>query len=160
MKVQSLGREDALEESMAPHSSTLAWKIPSVALELQLHNTRQPPAYAWGQAGTHLKSQPLSYKRPVSRHLGGFPLMATGNSAAVNRSVPVGVLCRSASNLLPEAPLQPLWETHIRGLKNPPPPSRGICVLSHRIFSPWRVDSSCSTELRPGGLVAPQHLGS
>ena len=57
---------------------------------------------------------------PVS--LGGFPLMATGNSAAVNRSVPVGVLCRSASNLLPEAPLQPLWETHIRGLKNPPPP--------------------------------------
>ena len=28
---------------------------------------------------------------PVSRHLGGFPLMATGNSAAVNRSVPVGL---------------------------------------------------------------------
>ena len=26
--VQSLGREDPLEEEMAPHSSTLAWKIP------------------------------------------------------------------------------------------------------------------------------------
>ena len=26
--VQSLGREDALEEGMATHSSTLAWRIP------------------------------------------------------------------------------------------------------------------------------------
>ena len=26
--VQSLGREDSLEEKMAMHSSTLAWKIP------------------------------------------------------------------------------------------------------------------------------------
>ena len=26
--VQSLGQEDALEEEMATHSSTLAWKIP------------------------------------------------------------------------------------------------------------------------------------
>ena len=26
--VQSLGREDPLEKAMAPHSSTLAWKIP------------------------------------------------------------------------------------------------------------------------------------
>ena len=26
--VQSLGREDPLEKEMAPHSSTLAWKIP------------------------------------------------------------------------------------------------------------------------------------
>ena len=26
--VRSLGREDPLEEEMAPHSSTLAWKIP------------------------------------------------------------------------------------------------------------------------------------
>ena len=25
---QSLGREDPLEKGMAPHSSTLAWKIP------------------------------------------------------------------------------------------------------------------------------------
>ena len=25
---QSLGREDLLEKAMAPHSSTLAWKIP------------------------------------------------------------------------------------------------------------------------------------
>ena len=28
MQVWSLGREDALEKEMAPHSSTLAWKIP------------------------------------------------------------------------------------------------------------------------------------
>ena len=27
-RVRSLGREDPLEEEMAPHSSTLAWKIP------------------------------------------------------------------------------------------------------------------------------------
>ena len=27
-RVQSLGREDLLEEQMATHSSTLAWKIP------------------------------------------------------------------------------------------------------------------------------------
>ena len=27
-QVQSLGREDPLEEKMATHSSTLAWKIP------------------------------------------------------------------------------------------------------------------------------------
>ena len=28
MRVQSLGREDPLEEEMATHSSILAWKIP------------------------------------------------------------------------------------------------------------------------------------
>ena len=28
MQVQSLGREDPLEEEMATHSSTLAWRIP------------------------------------------------------------------------------------------------------------------------------------
>ena len=27
-QVQSLGREDSLEEGMAPHSSILAWRIP------------------------------------------------------------------------------------------------------------------------------------
>ena len=27
-QVQSLGQEDPLEEEMAPHSSTLAWRIP------------------------------------------------------------------------------------------------------------------------------------
>ena len=27
-QVQSLGREDPLEKEIAPHSSTLAWKIP------------------------------------------------------------------------------------------------------------------------------------
>ena len=27
-RVQSLGREDLLEQEMAPHSSILAWKIP------------------------------------------------------------------------------------------------------------------------------------
>ena len=27
-RVRSLGREDPLEKAMAPHSSTLAWKIP------------------------------------------------------------------------------------------------------------------------------------
>ena len=27
-QLQSLGEEDPLEEEMAPHSSTLAWKIP------------------------------------------------------------------------------------------------------------------------------------
>ena len=27
-QIQSLGQEDLLEKEMAPHSSTLAWKIP------------------------------------------------------------------------------------------------------------------------------------
>ena len=27
-RVRSLGREDPLEKEMAPHSSTLAWRIP------------------------------------------------------------------------------------------------------------------------------------
>ena len=27
-QVQSLGQEDSLEKAMAPHSSTLAWRIP------------------------------------------------------------------------------------------------------------------------------------
>ena len=27
-RVRALGREDPLEKAMAPHSSTLAWKIP------------------------------------------------------------------------------------------------------------------------------------
>ena len=27
-QLRSLGREDSLEKAMAPHSSTLAWKIP------------------------------------------------------------------------------------------------------------------------------------
>ena len=31
MQIQSLGREDPLEEEMATHSSTLAWKIPWTA---------------------------------------------------------------------------------------------------------------------------------
>ena len=28
MQVQFLGQEDALEKELAPHSSTLAWRIP------------------------------------------------------------------------------------------------------------------------------------
>ena len=34
MRVQSLGREDPLEEGMATHSSILAWKIPWGCKEL------------------------------------------------------------------------------------------------------------------------------
>ena len=30
MQVQSLDQEEALEEGMATHSNTLAWKIPSI----------------------------------------------------------------------------------------------------------------------------------
>ena len=47
MWVQSLGRDDPLEEGMAPHSSTLAWRIPwteepgglrSIGLQRVRHN--------------------------------------------------------------------------------------------------------------------------
>jgi len=39
--LQSLGREDLLEEEMATHSSILAWKI---------HGQRSPADYSsWGQ---------------------------------------------------------------------------------------------------------------
>ena len=40
MQVQSLGREDPLEESMQTHSSILAWRIPW---------TEEPGSYSpWG----------------------------------------------------------------------------------------------------------------
>ena len=40
-QVQSLGQEDLLEKAMAPHSSTLAWKIPW---------TEEPVGYSpWGR---------------------------------------------------------------------------------------------------------------
>ena len=37
--VQSLGREDPLEEGMAAHSSTLAWRIPWTEEPGGLHST-------------------------------------------------------------------------------------------------------------------------
>ena len=39
-RVQSLGREDPLEEGMATHSSILAWRIPW---------TEEPGGASWGQ---------------------------------------------------------------------------------------------------------------
>ena len=36
--VQSLGREDLLEQAMAPHSSTLAWKIPWIEERCRLQS--------------------------------------------------------------------------------------------------------------------------
>ena len=44
-RVQSLGQEDPLEKEMAPHSSTLAWRIPWTEepgglLSLGLHRVR------------------------------------------------------------------------------------------------------------------------
>ena len=38
--VRSLGREDPLEKEMAPHSSTLAWKIPWTEEPGRLQSTR------------------------------------------------------------------------------------------------------------------------
>ena len=38
--VQSLGREGPLEKAMAPHSSTLAWKIPWMEEPGRLHSMR------------------------------------------------------------------------------------------------------------------------
>ena len=38
MRVQSLGREDALEEGMATHSSILAWRIPWMEEPSQLQS--------------------------------------------------------------------------------------------------------------------------
>ena len=40
MQVQSLGREDPLEEDMATHSSTLAWRIPWTEEPGGLQSTR------------------------------------------------------------------------------------------------------------------------
>ena len=40
--VQSLGREDLLEEEMATHSSTLAWKIPWMEEPGGLQSTGSP----------------------------------------------------------------------------------------------------------------------
>ena len=38
MRVQSLGREDPLEEGMATHSSILAWKIPWIEEPVRLQS--------------------------------------------------------------------------------------------------------------------------
>ena len=39
-RVRSLGQEDPLEKEMAPHSSTIAWKIPW---------TEEPGRLPWGR---------------------------------------------------------------------------------------------------------------
>ena len=39
-QVQPLGREDPLEEGMAPHSSTLAWKTPWMEEPARLQSMR------------------------------------------------------------------------------------------------------------------------
>ena len=60
MQVQSLGREDPLEEGMATHSSILAWRIPrteepgglqSIGLQRVGHN--------WSGLACSTSSQPL-----------------------------------------------------------------------------------------------------
>ena len=40
IQVQSLGREDPLEEEMATHSNTLAWEIPRTEEPSRLSSTR------------------------------------------------------------------------------------------------------------------------
>ena len=40
--VRSVGREDPLEKEMAPHSSTLAWKIPRMEEHGRLWSTGSP----------------------------------------------------------------------------------------------------------------------
>ena len=40
IRVQSLGREDPLEEEMATHSNTLAWEIPRTEEPSRLSSTR------------------------------------------------------------------------------------------------------------------------
>ena len=40
--VRSVGREDPLEKEMAPHSSTLAWKIPWMEEHGRLWSTGSP----------------------------------------------------------------------------------------------------------------------
>ena len=43
-RVQSLGRKDPLEKQMAPHSNTLAWKIP-----MSLVRVTQMRISCWGE---------------------------------------------------------------------------------------------------------------
>ena len=58
MRVQSLGREDPLEEGMATHSSILAWRIPWTEEPGGLQSIRsQRVAHDWSDlAGTHMQS--------------------------------------------------------------------------------------------------------
>ena len=53
--VQSLGREDPLEEEMATHSSILAWKIPSTEAPGGLEST-----------GSHRVRQDLAHTHVTS----------------------------------------------------------------------------------------------
>ena len=57
-RVQSLGREDLLEKAMAPHSSTLAWKI-----------LWAPGPGRGSQSGTRLSDVPSSTSRGFTAHL-------------------------------------------------------------------------------------------
>ena len=55
-KVRSLGREDALEEGMATHSSTLAWRIPMDrgAWQATVHRVAESWTQMKRQARSHM----------------------------------------------------------------------------------------------------------
>ena len=60
-RVRSLGQEDPLEKAMAPHSSTLAWKIPWTEEPGGLQSTgSQRVGHDWAT------SLPLSQSSPIS----------------------------------------------------------------------------------------------
>ena len=53
--VRSLGQEDPLEKEMAPHSSTLAWKIPRMEEPGRLQSTgSQRVGHNWATSLTHI----------------------------------------------------------------------------------------------------------
>ena len=57
-QVRSLGWEDPLEKAMAPHSSTLAWKIPWMEEPHRLHSP-------WGRKESGMTSFSLSHAKSL-----------------------------------------------------------------------------------------------
>ena len=59
--VRSLGWEDPLEDSMATHTSILAWRIP--------HGQKSLVGYSpWGRKESDMTEQLSTYTHPVSRY--------------------------------------------------------------------------------------------
>ena len=87
MLVQSLGREDPLEEEMATHASTLAWKIPWTEKPGRLQSTgSQRVGHDWATSLSFLEeemathSRTLAWKAPWTEKPGGLQSMGSKKS--------------------------------------------------------------------------------
>ena len=87
MWVQSLGREDPLEEEMATHSSILAWKIPWAEVPGELQSTPQ------SQSQTRLSVRDIaSYSCVFALNSTYFSVLSTPETQPPNTHLGVQLL--------------------------------------------------------------------